>query len=363
MVQPVASSILDIAPYKPGDSKTGASVKKVTKLSSNENPFGPSPKAVKAMAEAAKKAHRYPDGGATVLCNILAARYDIPAEQIVCGAGSDELISLLCFAFSGVGDEVLYTEHGFLMYPISAMAAGATPVKAAETNLRADVDNLLAAVTERTKIVFIANPNNPTGSYISKSELTRLHAGLPKEVLLVVDGAYAEYVEEADYSCGLELALSESNVVMTRTFSKIYGLGGLRIGWAVASPDVAGILHRVRGPFNVSSVAQAAATASLEDAEYEAQSRTHNNSWLVRYKALLADLPVTFHPSVTNFILLEFPTKAGNTAKEADIFLREQGIIARNVSSYGLPDCLRVSIGTDAENEAVVAALHQFFGV
>ena len=349
--------ILDIAPYVGG--KAGlAGRSDVARLASNESPLGPSPRAVAAYQKLAHDLHRYPDGGATKLRESLAKHYGIEAERIVCGAGSDEIIALLCRAYAGPGDEIVHTEHGFLMYGISARAVGATPVVAAETDRRADVDAILQAVGERSKLVFLANPNNPTGSYLDREEVARLHAGLPENVLLVMDAAYAEYVSRNDYTAGLELAAEAPNVVMTRTFSKIYGLSALRIGWAYGPAAVIDVLNRVRGPFNVSAPALAAAQAALEDVPFTDAARTHNDIWLPWFGDAVSALGLTVYPSVGNFVLIEFADEA--TADAANDHLNEAGIIPRKVGNYGLPACLRVSIGLEEDMRRTLAALEDF---
>lgn len=355
-VQP-RPGVMNISPYVGGESKL-AGVERIIKLASNEGPFGPSPKAVEALAEAAKTMHRYPDGGATELRQAIAQRFGLDAARIVCGAGSDEIISLLCFAYAGQDDEVLYSEHGFLMYPISAHAAGATPVKAPETDLRTDVDALLDAVTDKTRIVFVANPNNPTGTYLTRAELERLRTGLPEDVLLVIDAAYAEFVNRNDYSAGLELVDAGQNTVMTRTFSKMFALGGLRVGWGYCPAEIADVLNRVRGPFNVSSAAQAAAVASLSDMEFQDASRAHNLEWVAKTQDGLRALGIDTTDSVANFVLARFD--APETAEACDGFLRERGIIVRRMGGYGLAQCLRVSIGAADEMGAFLSAMKAF---
>ncbi len=360
MNAPVARpGIMDINPYVGGESALPG-VTRVIKLASNEGALGPSPRAVEAYKAIADDLHRYPDGGAGRLRDALAARYGLDASRIVCGAGSDELLGLLCRAYAGPGDEVLYSAHGFLMYAIAAKTAGATPVTAPEVDLRAHVDNLLAKVSERTKICFIANPNNPTGTYITAEELKRLRAGLPDHVLLVVDAAYAEFVDRNDYSNGVELVEAGNNTVMTRTFSKLYALGGLRLGWAYCPENVAGVLNRVRNPFNVASPALAAGLAALQDTEFAQLCKAHNDYWLPWMIERVAALGLTVTPSVCNFVLVRFGT--AERAKEADAFLRSKGIIGRAMGGYGLPDSLRITIGRDDENQAVVAALAEFVG-
>ena len=353
--------IMNIAPYKGGDSNV-AGAEKAIKLSSNEGAFGPSPAALAALEDAAKTVHRYPDGHVPELRAAIAERYDLEPDRIVFGAGSDEIIGLLCHAYLAPGDEILHTEHGFLMYGIYCKGAGGTPVSVPETNLTADVDNLLAAVTENTRIVFIANPNNPTGTYLSAAELARLRAGLRDDVLLVVDAAYAEYVDTEDYTDGMDLCREADNVVMTRTFSKMYALGGARLGWAYVPAEVAGVYNRVRGPFNVSMLAQAAGLASFNDVEFLKRCRAHNDEWLKRTQDALRQLGLTVPDGVGNFVLVRFPDTPGRRAEDADAHLRSKAIIARRVAAYGLPDCLRITIGTAEEMEAVIAALREFMG-
>jgi len=352
--------ILDIAPYKGGEGQV-MGVDKVYKLSSNESPLGASPHAIAAYQKLVGELHRYPDGAADVLRKAIAKHFGLPVDNIVCSNGSDEMISLLCAAYCGPGDEVLYSQHGFLMYPIAAMARGATPVKAPEKNFTTDVDALLAAVTPKTKIVFVANPNNPTGSYIPAAELRRLREGLPAGVLLVVDAAYAEYVSRNDYSNGAELVASRDDTVMLRTFSKIYGLGGLRLGWTYAPDNVIAVINRVRGPFNVNAAAQAAGLAALQDVAWLDKARSHNDTELPRVTAALAKLGLAVLPSVGNFILIRFPG-GGTQAQAADAALRGRGLILRAMGAYGLGDCLRLTIGTVEENDLVIAALGDFVG-
>jgi len=353
------SGILSISPYQAGKSQAGKAATRIIKLSSNENALGSSPLAVAAIKEHLATLHRYPDSGSLGLRETIAKTYYLEASQIVCGNGSDELIGLLVHAFAGEGDEVLFSEYGFLMYQIYTLAAGATPVKAREDNLRTSVENLLAGVTQRTKIVFIANPNNPTGSYITKAELQYLRDKLPAHILLVVDAAYSEYVEIADYSDGLELVKATQNTVMLRTFSKIYGLAALRLGWAYGSAFVADILNRVRGPFNVSALAQIAGIAALQDTDFLEKSRSHNHTWLAWVSAEISKLGLKVHESIGNFVLVEFPTTAKN-AKAACAFLMEHGIIPREVGGYGLPNHLRITIGEQTENEALIETLKTF---
>ena len=275
----VRPGILDIAAYVPGDHSLPGEGP-VHRMASNESALGASPKAVEAYRTLAADLHRYPDGSAKTLRAAIGRELGIEADRIVCGAGSDDVLQLLVRAYAGPGDEVLYTQHGFLVYPIAAKAVGATPVAAPETDLRTDVDALLKAVTPKTRICFVANPNNPTGSYVTGAELKRLRAGLPDNVLLVIDAAYAEYVDLPDYESGLEMVRNSGNVVMTRTFSKIFGLAALRLGWAYCPPAVADVLNRIRGPFNVPAPAQAAGVAAIADRTHTAKAKAHNDRWL-----------------------------------------------------------------------------------
>jgi histidinol-phosphate aminotransferase len=347
--------ILDVQPYVGGEAKAPG-INRVVRLASNENPLGCSPKAAEAYRALAGELHRYPDGGAKDLRETLARIHGLEASRIVCGAGSDELIALLVRAYAGEGDEVLYSRHGFLMYDIAARTAGARPVAAPETDLTADVDALLGLVSPVTRIVFLANPNNPTGSYLPASEVRRLREGLPEEVLLVIDAAYAEYVEAEDYEAGSRIVEACDNVVMTRTFSKIYGLAALRLGWAYCPPAVADVLNRLRGPFNVSQAAQAAGVAALEDQDFVARSRRENSELRGWVSGALAGLGLTVHPSEGNFLLVSFPG-GEKAAAEALAALKARGVLLRGMSSYGLPESLRITVGTREEMEITLEAL------
>lgn len=353
--------VLDIAPYVPGTSALPGSAP-VIKLSSNETPFGPSPRAVEAYHAAASSLSRYPDGSARPLREAIAALYGLDADRIVCGAGSDELLNLLAQAFLGPGDEAIYSAHGFLVYKIAILARDATPVAAPETNLTTDVDAVLARVSPATRMVFIANPNNPTGTYLSFDEVKRLRAGLPEHVLLVLDAAYAEYVRRNDYEAGIELVATTQNTVMTRTFSKIYGLASLRLGWAYCPPAIADALNRIRGPFNVSGPAIAAGMAALADQTWSQRAASHNETWRARMAEAIAGIGLDVTPSAGNFLLLHFPKGNGRSARKADAFLHERRIILRRVEEYGFPDALRLTIGTEDENRAVLEALTDFMG-
>jgi histidinol-phosphate aminotransferase len=354
------ASILNIDPYVPG--KSGASgAKKVFKLSANETPLGPSPRAKQALRDFADSLHDYPDGDARALREALGARHGLDPEQIVCGNGSDEILHLLATAYIGPGDEGIFTKHGFLVYKIAILAAGGTPVVAGETYLTADVDKILAKVSPRTKMVFLANPNNPTGTYLPSAEIQRLAQNLPRNVILVFDSAYTEYVTRADYSPGVALVEANENVVMTRTFSKIYGLAGIRLGWCYAPRDVCDALNRIRGPFNTNGAASAAGIAALQDAAHIAKAVAHNETWLPWLASEISALGIRVTPSVGNFLLLQFLDEA--QAMAADKFLSQRGLILRAVSAYGLPHCLRLTVGTEEANRLVVAALKAFTAI
>lgn len=351
--------VLDIAPYVPGRSSSATAPTRF-KLSSNETPLGASPAAIEACRQAAAALELYPDGSAAALCRAIGDTYGLNPERIVCGGGSDELLNLLAQVYIGKGDEAIHTQYGFLIYPIAIRAAGGTPVVAPEPSLVADVDEILSRVSPRTRLVFLANPNNPTGTYLPFDEVRRLHAGLPDRVLLVLDAAYAEYVRRNDYESGIELVATSHNVVMTRTFSKIYGLAGLRLGWCYGPPQVIDALNRVRGPFNVSAPAIAAGVAALGDRAHIEAAVQHNEDWLPRLSKDISALGLKVTPSVGNFILIHFPPTPGHSAADADAFLQGRGIVLRGVGAYGLPDAMRMTVGTAEANEATVAALKDF---
>jgi histidinol-phosphate aminotransferase len=348
-----------IEAYVPGKSRV-AGLPKVHKLSSNESPLGPSQKAIAAFQASARDLALYPDGSARALREAVGRRFGLDPERVLCGNGSDEILALLAQVFLRPGDEGLYSEHGFLEYPIVIRAAGATPVVAAETARTAVVEALLAKVSPRTRIVYLANPNNPTGTYLPYSEIERLHTGLPADCLLVLDAAYAEYVTRNDYAAGIDLAGSHENVVMTRTFSKIHGLASLRIGWAYGPAHVADAINRVRPPFNLNGPAIAAGVASLEDAAHTEAAIEHNARWLPWLAESIATLGIEVTPSVANFLLLGFGRNGVGSAAEADAFLSARGYILRAVSAYGLPDCLRLTVGVEEANRGVVEALTEF---
>lgn len=348
--------ILDIAAYVPGGSKApGAHT--IHKLSSNESALGCSPQAVAAFVETAGALHRYPDGTATALREKIGATYGLDWTRIVCGAGSDELLQLLVRGYAGPGDNIVQSDHGFLVYALAAKGAGATPRFAPERNLVADVDAMLRLVDNDTKLVFLANPNNPTGTYIPDTEVRRLHQGLPRDVLLVLDSAYAEYMEEKDYADGVRLVEEYDNVVMTRTFSKIYGLAALRLGWAYCPPAIADVLNRIRGPFNVTASALAAGEAALADQEFVAKNRAHNRAERDYLCQHFARLKLDYVKSWGNFLLLKFPDSA--RAIDVQAGLKREGVIVREVGAYKLGQYLRVSIGSTEANRRLIDVLER----
>jgi histidinol-phosphate aminotransferase len=353
--------VLDIAPYVPGKS-TAPGVGKVFKLSSNETPLGPSSNAIAAYRAVGERLEDYPDGSALELREAIGAAFGLDPDRIVCGAGSDDLLNLLARAYLSDGDEAIYTTHGFLVYPIATMGTGAKAVAVREKKFTADVDAILQAATPRTKIVFLANPNNPTGTYIPFDEIKRLRKGLPPNVLLVLDAAYAEYVQRNDYESGIELVATTDNVVMTRTFSKIYGLAALRLGWMYGPAPVVDAINRIRGPFNVNGPAIAAGIAAIRDTAHVERARAHNTRWLAWLTEEIGKLGLAVTPSAANFVLIHFPETRGRTAQDADAFLTRRGLILRQVAAYKLPNALRMSVGTEEANRLVVRALKEFLG-
>jgi len=349
--------ILDISPYVAGES-TVPGVNRVLKLSSNEGAFGVPPGAQAAYRKMADELHRYPDGDCPDLRRAIGARFKLDPARLVCGAGSDDLIYQLCLAYGGPGRDIVMSAHGFAIYHIAGTYAGSRVIKTPERNLTADVDAMLAAVSPATRLVFLANPNNPTGSMLPHTEVARLRAGLPPEVLLVLDAAYAEYVERPDYDPGIRLVDAGDNTVMLRTFSKIFGLGGMRIGWAYAPPAVVDVLNRVRSPFNVSIAAQAAAIAALAEPGWVEKGRAHNAEYRPKLAAGLQAAGIKVWPSEGNFVLADFATP--ERAKAADAFLRTRGVITRPVGGYGLPQCLRITVGTPEEVGIVIEAAAEF---
>lgn len=349
------SGIMDIKLYQSGASGAEGQ-SNVLKLSSNENLAGPSPKVIDAYSRAGRGLNIYPPTDHIALRTAIGEVHDLDPERIICGVGSDEIITFLCQAYAGIGDEVLFTEHGFSMYRISALAAGATPVEVAERDRVVDIDAIVAGCTDKTRLVFIANPANPTSTMISVAQMSELAERLPPHVILVLDGAYAEFVD--GYDGGASIVEARENVVMTRTFSKLYGLGGLRVGWGYAPQAIIDVLNRVRGPFNLSVPALAAAEAAVRDQTYADKCRADNARWRTWLAEALAALGVPSDTSLANFILARFATKV--EANACDDFLKTQGILVRRVGGYGLPNCLRITIGDEAACKRVAHAVAQF---
>lgn len=361
MSRPVPKAgILDIAPYTPGKTPVPEAGRKVFKLSANETPFGPSPHAKEAFARVGTHLEDYPEGTSKVLRDAVGKRYGLNPDNIICGAGSDEILNLIAHVYLGPGDEAIHTQYGFLVYPIATMGNGATNVVAKEIDFTCNVDEILKVVTPKTKVVWLANPNNPTGSYLPVADVKRLRTALPEHVLLVLDAAYADYVGKPDYESGIDLAKTTENTVACFTFSKVHGLAALRIGWMFGPAHIVDAMNRVRGPFNVSAPAMLAAVAAIEDTGHVEMSRAFTEKWRDLLTTEIEKLGLKVTPSVANFILIHFPTTAGLTAAEADAFLTKRGLVLRAVASYGLHQELRMTIGTEEANELVLAALREF---
>lgn len=347
--------IMDIKAYVGGEGR--GDFASPVRLASNENALGSSEKAVAAYLKAVSELNRYPDGAVAGLREALGQEYGLDPAKIVCGAGSEQLISLLIGAYAGEGDNIVYSQYGFAMYAIMAKGLCVEAIAAPEKpDLRTDIDAMLAAVTPKTKIMMVANPNNPTGSYLTKDEMRKLREGLREDVLLVVDSAYSEFVHHADYENGEKMVDAYNNVVMLRTFSKIYGLAALRIGWGYFPEAVAEALNRTRAPFNVSVPAQAAGIAALADKDFLKRTVDMNDKGLAQVGAGLAALGVKVYPSVGNFVLAQF----GPRAEEVRLALKAQGIFVRQMGAYGLPECLRITIGTEIDNARLLSVLGAF---
>lgn len=349
--------VMRIAAYNTGDAEL-LGVNRVIRLYGNEGAFGPPPAALAAYAATAARLHHYPEGDSAGLRRAIAARFELDPHRIVCGTGSDELIGHLCHIYGGPGTELIMSRHGFTMYGIAGTYAGCTIRKAPERDLCADMDAILALVTPATRLVFLANPNNPTGSLVTLAELERLRQGLPPDVLLVLDAAYAEYVERPDYDPGIALVDAGENCVMLRTFSKMFGLGGMRVGWCYAPQPVVDALNRVRGVFNVNIAAQAAAAAALQEPGWVERCRAHNSEWRARMSEALSALGLPVRPSEGNFILVDFGSPERASATENH--LRQRGILVRGMKAYELPHCLRITVGTAEECELLTAAIRDF---
>ncbi|MGP1274565.1 MAG: histidinol-phosphate transaminase [Caulobacterales bacterium] len=357
MIPDPRPGILDIKPYKPGNPAPAGAVK----LSSNENPLGCSEKAAEAFSRSASKLHVYPDGSVLRLRQAIGKAEGIDPARIVCGAGSDEILQLIGRAWLGAGDTVLQSQYGFLVYRLVAMQSGAELVSAPERDHRTDIDAMLeAAAIHKPRVVFLANPNNPTGTWVPREDIIRLREGLADDCLLVLDAAYGEFVDDPAFESGMGLVDQYDNIIVTRTFSKIHGLAGLRLGWAYAREAVIDILNRVRGPFNVSVPAVEAGIEAIGDEAFITRSKAHNARWLDFLTQHLRGVGLDVTPSVCNFVLVHFPSTPGKTAEDADRFLTSKGLVVRDVKPYGLPDSLRISIGLDEDNRRVADALAEF---
>ncbi|WND04024.1 histidinol-phosphate transaminase [Temperatibacter marinus] len=355
-MQPKAHSWIEgLAPYKAGKAKVDG-VENPVKLSANESTYGPSPKALEAYQKEAVSLHRYPDPASSELSYAIARVHNLDARRILCGAGSDEILTLLIHSFAGPEDEIIHSQYGFAVYPIQAQAVGARSIAVPNKDWAADVDGILAAVTARTKLVFIDNPNNPTGAYVPWAEIKRLHAGLPAHVILVLDAAYGECADAEDYQAGEALVEAFDNVIMTRTFSKLYALAALRVGWAYGSEAILDPLHRVRMPFNVNTAAQAAALAAVDDQEHLKKAVFYNKKWREILTAELVAMGLNVVPSQTNFLLVEFPE---GTAENVYEYLMKNGYILRYLPGQGLPNHIRLTIGSEQENNSVIALIKE----
>ena len=362
----VNKGINDLSPYEPGkpieDLERELGIKNAVKLASNENPVGPSPKVLQSIENILKNTHRYPDGNATKLKEVIGKKFSVKPNQVTIGNGSNDIIEFIARSFLGTDDSAIYSEHAFAVYPLVVKAVGAEGIEVPAKNFSHDLDAMLDSIKSNTKIIFIANPNNPTGTYIPKREVERLVNNIPKNILLVIDSAYSEFVDRPDYTDGSEFVSANNNVVMLRTFSKIYGMGGLRLGWSYAPDSVLDILNRVRSPFNVSYPAIVSGIAALGDDEFLEMSQEHNQKWLKWTSDEIKSLGLTSADSVCNFVVVDFPNNNNlkKTAENADIFLKSKGIIVRRMGGYGLPDSLRITIGLEKEMKYLIESLKIF---
>ncbi|MDB9872421.1 histidinol-phosphate transaminase [Alphaproteobacteria bacterium] len=354
----VKSSIENLKSYKPNFGKVKNI--KVIRLSANEGALGTSAKAIKAINSFSTDLHRYPPQVSEDLVNAIAKRYSLDRDKIILGNGSDELIAIIAQAYLSSEDEAIYTEYGFLQFPQQISIVGAKGVIAKDNKLTVSVDNILSKINKKTKLVFLANANNPTGTFISKDDIIRLHQGMPSNVLLVYDAAYSEFIIDPDYIDGSYLVNQYDNVIMLRTFSKMHGLASLRLGWGYCSNYILNNLMKVRGPFSVNVAAMIAGKAAIEDIDFQKKSVEHNINWMAWIKKELKKIGLTYQSSVTNFLLIKFPCEKQKTAENAEIFLAKRGILVRNMSGYNLPSYLRVSLGTEEENMIFIKELKSF---
>ncbi len=357
-IKPSLKTISKIPTYVPGGSKSDS--KKTIKLSSNENALGTSPKVKQAFAKSKHELHRYPDATCVELREELGKYYNLPMEQIICSNGSDELIRMIAKVFASSGDEVLSSQYGFLAYEIAALAAGAKSVIAKEKNFTTNIDNLLTKVTKNTKIIFLANPNNPTGTSIPFYEIKRLHKNISKDTILVLDSAYSEFIDDKDYKDGLEFAKKHKNIVILKTFSKIFGLGGVRVGWGFGSKEVIDFLYKIRDVFPVSLPAQRAAIAALNDKSFTQKSKQHTIKWVKKLNEFFDYLGFDTTASKGNFVTITTTKKTKFTIDDFFEYLKTNGIVARPLKGYKMNNSLRISIGTNSEMKKLIAVAKKF---
>ncbi len=349
-------SLSNIKTYKGGDSNIPGK-RNVIKLSSNESPFGPSPNVVSKIRETIRKTNRYPDGEYKKLKKAIGKKFNLPESNLFCGNGSDEILGIACQLFLKKGDEVIIPKHSFLMFEIYSKINGGIVKTSRTTKLRFQVEDILNKINSKTKIIFIAQPNNPTGFYLNKKELSKLVKKVPKRIVIILDAAYAEYMTDNEYSTGIDYAKKNKNVIVTRTFSKIYGIASLRLGWCYAHRDIINLMNKIRGPFNVNHVAQEAGIAALRDKKHQLKAIKHNKYWLEKMKFKLSQLPIHVHDSRANFLLLD----VGKNASKLNRFLLSKSIIVRTMEKYGLKNCIRVSIGKSKENIKLLEVMDRFY--
>ena len=349
-------SLSNIKIYEGGASNIPGK-RNVIKLSSNESPFGPSPNVVSKIRETIRKTNRYPDGEYKKLKKAISTKFNLPESNLFCGNGSDEILGIACQLFLKKGDEVIIPKHSFLMFEIYSKINGGIVKTSRTTKLRFQVEDILNKINSKTKIIFLAQPNNPTGFYLNKKELSKLVKKVPKRIIIILDTAYAEYMTDNEYSTGIDYAKKNKNIIVTRTFSKIYGIASLRLGWCYAHRDIINLMNKIRGPFNVNHVAQEAGIAALRDKKHQLKAIKHNKYWLEKMKFKLSQLPIYVHDSRANFLLLD----VGKNASKLNRFLLSKSIIVRTMEKYGLKSCIRVSIGKSRENIKLLDVMDSFY--
>jgi len=365
MIEQARKNIQQLRPYQPGKPidelarEMGLNAADIVKLASNENPLGPSPKALQAIEAEFAELTRYPDGNGFELKEALCAKLGIQSEQITLGNGSSDILEFIVKVFVNAGDEVVFSQHAFAIYALVSKMQGAECISVPAKDYGHDLDAMANAITEKTRIVFVTNPNNPTGTWLTKTEISDFLQKVPSNVIVLLDEAYYEYVNEAEYPNGIDYLAQYPNLVITRTFSKAYGLASLRVGYGISHTDIADLMNRVRPPFNVNSMALAAAVATLSDDEYVAESKKLNDDGLVYLTAEFDRLGLPYIPSVGNFISFEIPAEKNISAADVNQKLLQAGVIVRPVANYEMPNHLRVSVGTEAENKAFIEALNK----